>query len=249
MSRSFLRRSAGFTLIELLVVIAIIAVLIGLLLPAVQKVREAAARVKCQNSLKQVGLAAHNYHDANGAMPPAIQVARYANATPWNSDIVSAYRLIPFGPNWCVFLLPQLEQDAMYRSANVGAYMASNGTDHSWRAIAGNTINLMVCPSDPNTLAHKFALNIMSTVGPAGGWGRGNYAANAGPGWLNQTDSGRSGTGGRRARPTNTRGSQVCRPTRRPGVFSASTGALVCPPSRPKTAPRTRSCSTKSARA
>jgi prepilin-type N-terminal cleavage/methylation domain-containing protein/prepilin-type processing-associated H-X9-DG protein len=195
MRRFIPRRSSAFTLIELLVVIAIIAILIGLLLPAVQKVREAAARTKCQNNLKQLGLAAHNYHDANGKMPPAIEIAM----PPVNGDqtMLSAYRFPSFGPNWAVHLLPFMEQDSLFRTIpNPAAYMSSRGIDQNWRIVIDKTIPIMLCPSDPNN-AIPCALNLYQ--GRA--WARGNYAANAGPGWLNQTQDGASGTGSSTARP------------------------------------------------
>lgn len=129
----------GFTLIELLVVIAIIAILIGLLLPAVQKVREAAARAKCSNNLKQIGIALHAYHDANGAMPPG----GVTDAAPFGSGG-------GWGSAWTVFILPYIEQDNMRNKFIFTGGSGWGASANNNLAVSRNTkISTYNCPSSP----------------------------------------------------------------------------------------------------
>src|SRR3712207_6585134 len=114
----------GFTLIELLVVIAIIAILIALLLPAVQKVREAAARAQCQNNLKNIGLGCHAYADAMKRLPPSVLIYHHDTApiTLTVGDQKVRNYNAAHGPNWACLILPYVEQMALYNNNKVAAY-------------------------------------------------------------------------------------------------------------------------------
>lgn len=150
-------RTHGFTLIELLVVIAIIGVLIGLLLPAIQKVREAANRLSCANNVRQLGIACHNYHDTAGIFP------MFAIST--NTTVASAHYL----------LLPYVEQQNIYQQAVAGGIQISFN-------VRTTPVKTFFCPTDPSTQNGRFFGADLTNARLAAnnvGYGVANYAINA----------------------------------------------------------------------
>jgi prepilin-type N-terminal cleavage/methylation domain-containing protein/prepilin-type processing-associated H-X9-DG protein len=148
---------SGFTLIELLVVIAIIAILIGLLLPAVQKVREAAARVQCQNNLKQIGIAMHNYHDAHKGLPPAYSID--GGFLPGPSGVIPGSS----SHAWGTQLLPYQEQDNIFKQYDQKKFYFQQGT------VIGLPIAAFRCPSSPTTqtfYTHTFDVSEVNSSFP-----------------------------------------------------------------------------------
>jgi prepilin-type N-terminal cleavage/methylation domain-containing protein/prepilin-type processing-associated H-X9-DG protein len=186
-------RNRAFTLIELLVVIAIIAILIGLLLPAVQKIREAANRMKCTNNLKQLGLAVHNYHDVNGRLPYDMSPESGQSAT-WGMG----------GTNWSwlALSLPFVEQDNLYRLAGIPTNTLTQAAAAATPSPIATQIPTFLCPSDNSRAARTDAADLSGPIGQTNykgvsgtNWGWGDSRWNPLPGPNNTTNGLATGDG------------------------------------------------------
>ncbi len=177
----------GFTLIELLVVIAIIAVLIGLLLPAVQKVREASARAQCSNNLKQLALAAFNYEGSNGRFPSGI------NAVVTTKSFVNSFPSPPtpgMSFNWRIALLPYIEQGNLYNELNLLTITGTNSQYNNCNgptSVGATVVKTLVCPSD---IVPPSGLTTFTTGGVTYSLALASYGGNGGSNtgfWENST--------------------------------------------------------------
>lgn len=180
------RKRGGFTIIELLVTISIIAILTALLFPAVQQTRESARRVQCQNNLKQIGLALHNYHETHLVLPPANILA--GRGEPYGAGLLplGTFDRVAMGispgtepdrvhANWVVLLLPQLDQSALHAAFDLDLPVDAPSN----RAARTTNLSVMKCPSDSyNDRFYERALLAGTTGHP---YARGNYGLNVGP--------------------------------------------------------------------